>query len=141
MATTATKTNLPAKHILASAHKVKDQWETNGSLFANYKVGKTDFDTLLAEASAAEVAYNEAQLTRKTTKDRLQTEYETAVTEAKQKREAAEVELDQTVAVAAEVRRAKLTALSRASQGARFFAKSTALSDELEENDAAAKEL
>lgn len=141
MSTTTSTRAVPAGKVFGLAHKVQTSWQNTPAIFTGYETTKADFDTLLDSAAAAESSYQQSKAAAVASKAAAKNTYKQALAAAKAAYLQAVQTTDTEVATNLVARNTALTVLSRAANGARYFAKSKALSDADETNDAAAREL
>lgn len=141
MTQTTTTRHVPSKSVLTLATRVGSEWQTNAPLFAGYKIDKTAFDTAKATAESAVADAERAKLNLADERARAETTYRTTIEHAKAARAAAIAAATTAHADALEARDTALLTLSRYANGARYYAKGIALSDEDAGNDNAGKTL
>lgn len=132
---------VPPTQVFALAHKVQSSWQTSPALFTGYEIAKADFDTLLDAAAAADSHYQQVKAATVASKTTAKQAYKQALADAKAAYTQAMQTADVEASTALLARSSALVTLSRAAQGARYFAKSKALSDSDLANDTVGKNL
>lgn len=141
MTSTTTTRAIPGITTFALAAKVNDAWTQSPTLFAEYKVTKSDFDTALTEAQTADAEVRAAKANLAAEKMRLQAIRAEVIAKANKDLTDGIAAAKERADAAVARRNATLTTLSRLSNGARYHAKSIALSDADMANDATGKRL
>jgi len=136
-----TTNNIPSHRIIDTAHRIKSEWDATPAIFEGFRYPKSEFDTALTAANAAVAQYAEAKANRSAEKKRLRAIKDEEIAKLRATYTRASSVLDESFTEAGAARKAALLQLSRLAQGARYYAKSTALSDTDPTNDATGKRL
>lgn len=125
--------------VLKLGYKVQSDWAANAALFAGYKTSKADYDSALERAAAAKAAATTKREQRSAELARVKAQKQEAIARLNSEYELLRQNLNTEVATAAAAEQAAMQEVSRLANGARYYAKYTALSDLDTANDAAAK--
>lgn len=133
--------SVPARTVFALAHKVQTSWATHPAFFTGHKVAKDAYDAAIARAAEADSLYSQSRATQAAEVAAARLAKDAAIAAAKDAYSAATRAAAIRTEEALKERNVALLELSRLANGARYYAKSVALSDETNENDAAGREL